>query len=255
MHQFPFYLSKLVTPATKWNLKFLEKYIPERSSAAGAQYGKTGKNVAMELQQQKPMEHMWLSGNTYPAQHMHSLPNRDHQYHAMESLLWSPAKDHVTSSWAWSHLISTSGKALLSVTTLGCFTLSPGSHTPFSAILSWYVLVCCWLSISMAHRPFKGISKHLFAGGWEWKLSGGNLCWSWALWGKTEKLVLVVKVWLLLRNSPCFYWSNPQAAFMRKTSFSTFGEKHSAQSLSQTAGHLCQGQWPLFPVMSTPSHQ
>lgn len=46
--------------------------MPGRSSAAGAQHGKTGENMALELQQQKPVEYMLLSGNTYPAQHVHS---------------------------------------------------------------------------------------------------------------------------------------------------------------------------------------
>lgn len=46
----------------------------------------------------------------------------------MVSLFWSPAKDHVTGYWAWSHLISTSGKALLTVITLEYFIESRISH-------------------------------------------------------------------------------------------------------------------------------
>lgn len=50
--------------------------MPGRLSAAGAQHGKTGENMAMKLQQQKPVEYMLLSGNTYPAQYVHSAAKR-----------------------------------------------------------------------------------------------------------------------------------------------------------------------------------
>lgn len=185
--------------------------MPGRSSATGVQHGKAVRTWPC-----------WrLEIPTLPSM-CTLLPNGDHRYRAMESLLWSPAKDHVTSSWAWSHLISTSGKALLSVITLGYFTLNQGSHTSSSAVLSWYVLICCWLTISMNRHAIQkqhSISKYPFTGGWEWKLSGGSSCWSWALRGKTEKLVLDMKVWppplpqkasllLLKQSSGCIHEGN-----------------------------------------------
>lgn len=179
------------------------------------------------------------------------LPNRDHQYHAMESLFLSPAKGHVTSSWAWSHVIPTSGKALLSVITLGYFTLSPGSPTSCSAGM------CSSASGSVspwAHRPFKSIGKYPLMGGEEWKLSGGSSCWSWVLCGKTEKLVLVMKAWFPppQKPSPFLLEQSPDCIHEKNVFFHLWRQVLCPKTFTVSGGHLWERQWLLFPVKSTP---
>lgn len=189
-------------------------------------------------------------------------PNGDHQHHAMESLFRrNPAKDHVPSSWAWPHLISTSGKALLRATALGYFTLDRESHTSFGAVLSWFFLTCCLFSTSMSTQATQkqpSISKYPFTAGWEWKLSGGSSCWSWALHRRTEKLVFAVKVWpppppqkpslLLLDKSPGYI--HKKNLFLQ-----LLREVFCPKTFTVSGGHLWEGQWPLFPAKSMPSHQ
>lgn len=64
---------------------------------------------------------------------------------------------------------------------------------------------------------------------------------------------------LHLRNTPCFYRNNSQAASVRETTFFRFwnksGEKYSDQRLSAVSGHrLWVGRRTHFPAKFTPSH-
>lgn len=89
------------------------------------------------------------------------------------------------------------------------------------------------------------------------RVRAGHLAGRWRSWCLLWRHDLLL---LLLRNPPCLYWSNLQAASMRETTFFRFwdksGEQYSAQRLSAlSGGRLWAGEWPLFPAKSAPSHR
>lgn len=183
------------------------------------------------------------------------LPNRDHHYHAMESLSWSPAKDHVTSSWAWSCLIPTSSKALLSLITLRCFTLSPGSHRSSRVIpvcahllLAWYLHEHTGHWKALVNLPLWEEENENFLEGAH--VGAGHF---------VGRQLLAMTVWLppsppqkpsllLLEHSPdCIH---------EKNNFLQLGrEIFCPKTFTVSGGHLWEGQQLLLPLKSTPSYQ